>query len=125
MQNMNILLPVIELLIIIVSFCIGRYILPKYKSNIKTTNDFALILNYAESFCAYARQFLTNYSGSEKMNIVVEKLDYICKKQGINIDEEILRAIAQKAYDAMIAGEKSSKNITEATTEKEISDNID
>ena len=109
---------IIELIIIIISFFIGRYILPKYKNNIvDIATEFEVLLYYAESFCAYARQFL-NVSGSEKMNSVVEKLRVVCEKHGIEIDDETLRAIGQKAYDAMVAGENSSKVIIESTVEE-------
>lgn len=99
----------IETIIVVISFLIGRYIIPKYKTNIvNAVTEFEVLLDYAESFCAYARQFL-NVSGSEKMNNVVEKLKIVCEKNGIKVDDETLRAIGQKAYDSMIAGENSSK----------------
>ena len=103
-----------ELLITIAAFLVGRYILPKYKVTIQHyATEFAVILSYAESFVAYARQFLTDLSGEEKMNAVIKKLKEICDTRGIVVDEETLRAIAQKAYDAMKAGEQSSKVIIE------------
>lgn len=106
----------IELGITIAAFLVGRYVLPKIKTNINVqdlTIQFQLLLNYAESFVAYARQFLTELSGKEKMDSVVEKLQTICEKEGINVDTETLRAIGQKAYDAMVAGENSSKVVME------------
>jgi hypothetical protein len=110
---------IIELIITIIAFLLGRYVLPKVKIDIQQhAVEFAVIFNYAESFCAYARQFLTNYSGKEKMDDVVKKLQKICTEQGINVDEETLRAIAQKAYDAMKAGENSSKVIIEAAVDE-------
>jgi len=107
---------IIELVVTIAAFLIGRYVLPKIKTNINIQElsiQFQLLLNYAESFVAYARQFLTDLSGKEKMDAVVEKLKVICEQQGIEVDEDTLRAIGQKAYDAMVAGEKSSKVIME------------
>lgn len=106
----------IELGVTIAAFLVGRYVLPKIKSNINIqdlTAQFQLLLSYAESFVAYARQFMTELSGKEKMDSVVEKLKTICDQQGIEVDEDTLRAIGQKAYDAMVAGEKSSKVILE------------
>ena len=110
---------IIEAVIIVAAFFVGRYVLPKYKTNIQNAaTQFQVLLNYAESFCAYARQFL-DCSGEEKMNDVVKKLRSICEEKSIEIpDDEILRAIAQKAYDAMIAGENSSKVIIESAVEE-------
>lgn len=115
MENAELIKMVVELVVCIVAFAVGRYVLPKYKEDIQhAVAQFEVILKYAESFCAYARQFLTDYSGSQKMDAVVEKLKAICAEKGIDVDEETLRAIAQKAYDAMIAGESSSKLIIES-----------
>ena len=109
---------IIELVVIVVAFAIGRYILPKYKINIQNAAaQFGVLLSYAESFCAYARQFL-NCSGSEKMDNVVARLRDICEQQKIDIDDDTLRAIAQKAYDSMIAGENSTKVIIENAVEE-------
>ena len=103
----------VELGLAIAAFFLGRYILPKYKGNIQTAvSQFEFILRYAESFCAYARQFLTT-SGSEKMDEVVKKLQELCIKEGIQVEEETLRAIAQKAYDAMVAAENKAKIVIE------------
>lgn len=114
MDNNELVKLIIELAVVIVAFFVGKYIFPKYKTTIQQhATEFEVLLNYAESFCAYARQFLDS-SGEEKMNTVVEKLRNICEQQGIKVDDETLRAIAQKAYDAMVAGENSSKVIIES-----------
>ena len=109
---------IIEAALVAIAFFVGRYVLPKYKINIQNAAmQFEVLLNYAESFCAYARQFL-DCSGKEKMDDVVNKLRAICEEKGIDVpDDETLRAIAQKAYDAMIAGENSSKVIIESAIE--------
>lgn len=60
-----------------------------------------LIIQYAEAFVSWARQFKSDLSGKEKMNAVIEKLTDVANKYGINITEEEIRAIAQKAYDSM------------------------
>ena len=115
---------IIEIAVTVAAFLIGRHLLPKYKATIQNEStvqnalaQFELLLKYAESFCAYARQFLTDYTGSEKMDDVVENLDFICEDLNIEVDEETLRAIGQKAYDAMIAGENSAKVIIKSPVE--------
>lgn len=119
MQSSEIIITVIEFVVVIGSFLLGKYVFPKYKTNIQNAvTEFTVLLNYAESFVSYAKQFLTDLTGPEKMDAVVEKLKAICEQQGINVDEETLRAIGQKAYDAMKAGESSSKVIIETATEE-------
>lgn len=60
-----------------------------------------LIIQYAEAFVSWARQFKSDLSGKEKMNAVIEKLTDVANKYDIDITEEEIRAIAQKAYDSM------------------------
>lgn len=110
MQSNETAVMLIELIVAAIGLLVGRYVLPKYKSNIQNAVDqFQLLFGYAESFCAYAKQFLS-CSGSEKMDNVVEKLGAICEKEGIDIDQETLRAIGQKAYNAMVIGEAQASN---------------
>lgn len=107
-NNIELLVLIAQPIIYVIAFLLGKYIFPKYKDTIQTVaTQFDVIFKYAESFCAYARQFLS-CSGSEKMDDVVKKLTIICEQQNIDIDEETLRAIAQKAYDAMKAGESQA-----------------
>lgn len=103
-MDMSIASMVVEIIFIVVvvgGTIIFKKMSPKDAELVQTSvSQLELILKYAESFCAYARQFLS-CEGSEKMNIVIEKLKEVCAKQGIEIDETTLRAIAQKAYDSM------------------------
>lgn len=109
MQPMTTTQMLVSAVVVIVSFLLGKYVFPKYQDQIQNAvNQFTLILSYAESFCAWAKQFLTNKTGPEKMDEVVKKLVEICDQHGIDCDEETLRAIAQKAYDAMKQGEQSN-----------------
>ena len=125
MKDMELILTLIEVVLVISSFLLGKYVFPKYKNNIQSAAvQFEVLLKYAESYCAYARKFLTNLSGAEKMDAVIDKLQDICDNQGIEVDSETLRAIAQKAYDAMKAGEAASKVIIEnAVSELELISN--
>ena len=47
------------------------------------------------------------------MDNVVYKLRCICEQQGITVDDETLRAIGQKAYNAMMSVEEAPKIILE------------
>lgn len=108
---------IIELVITIAAFLLGRYVLPNIKANIQdAATEFSVLLSYASSYVSYAKQFL-DCNGSSKMDDVVEKLKRICAKYNIEVDEETLRAIGQKAYDAMKAGEASAEVLKSATKE--------
>ncbi len=61
----------------------------------------SLIIQYAEAFVSWAKQFKSNLSGNEKMDVVIEKLTNVADKHDIDISEDEIRAIAQKAYDTM------------------------
>ena len=116
---------IIELVTVIGSFLFGRYVMPRYKTTIQQhITEFQVLLNYAESFVAYAKQFLTSYSGEEKMNAVVKKLKEICDSKGLDVDEETLKAIGQKAYNSMVAGENNNPNIIIENALDLIKDNI-
>lgn len=109
-NNNELLSSIIQLIIMVLGFVAGRYILPKHKDAVSSAiSKFQMILNYAESFCAFAEQFIDD-SGSNKMNLVVNKLDSICKENNIEVDEELLKAIAQRAYNMMINEKNNSNN---------------
>ena len=112
-ENLSIL--IVELIVAAIAFLVGKYVFPAYKPVIQEHAAlFTVLLNYAESFVAYARQFLSELNGEEKMDTVVDKLKDVAKQQSIVVDDETLRAIAQKAYDAMKMNENLSKVIIEA-----------
>ena len=113
MENKDFIMLVVDLVLILGAFVLGRYVLPKSTKLQKAADDFDKLLGYAESFCAYARQFLTDLSGAEKMDKVVERLNGVCEQYGIELDLETLRAIAQKAYDAMIAEDEDEEKIVD------------
>lgn len=77
-------------------------------------NKTNLIIQYAGAFVAWAKQFKSDLSGNEKMNLVVTKLIDIADKNNVDIDEEEIRAIAQQAYDNM----KNTEKIIEKTYEE-------
>ena len=61
----------------------------------------------------WAREFMKSASGKEKMDKVVEQLKKIADEAGLKVTEEQLRAIAQTAYEAMMAGQKEAEQATE------------
>lgn len=74
----------------------------------------SLIIQYAEAFVSWARQFKSNLSGNEKMDVVIEKLTNVADKHDIDISEDEIRAIAQKAYDTMKNKDEAIKSVSNA-----------
>lgn len=59
---------------------------------------------WADKFVVWAREFRKQDSGPEKMEKVVQQLQAVAKEAGWNVTEDQLRAIAQAAYESMMAG---------------------
>lgn len=74
----------------------------------------SLIIQYAEAFVSWARQFKSNLSGNEKMDVVIEKLTNVADKHNVDISEDEIRAIAQKAYDTMKNKDEAIKSVSNA-----------
>lgn len=93
-------------LIIEIIALVGCYLLGKYKPSnneiTKATDTLALVMKYAESYVTYAREFMSTNTGEEKMAKVVEMLGALTEKYNINISQEELTAIAQRAYELVI-----------------------
>lgn len=119
MHLTDILFLVLQIVILCGSYFIGRYIIP-ITGYTETINDvaqkFNLMVDYADKFVAWAKYFMKSYTGSEKMEAVVSELVKVAEKYDIDISRTEIVAIAQKAYDNMMAG------ITEAENAKKIAD---
>lgn len=95
---------IIELIFIIAAFIIGKLqnngtIQPETIDQL--ANKFYLFTTYADALIMWAKQFLKDSTGPEKMETVVEKLKNIAAGYNITISEDEIRAIAQKEYDAL------------------------
>lgn len=95
---------IIEIIFIVAAFIIGKLqnngvIKPETIEDL--TNKFYLFCNYADGLIMWAKQYLKDCTGSEKMDAVVERLIKIAKGYNINISEEEIRGIAQKEYDTL------------------------
>ena len=117
MHNDTILL-IIQIVVIIGSYLFGRYVLPNISSPAakETIQDVIaktdLIINYADKFVSWAKEFKKKSTGAEKMQAVVEQLTYIAEQNGIDMTQEQITAIAQKAYDSMKSGIEAAQNAT-------------
>ena len=112
----------IQIVVLIGSYLIGRYLIPNMpKETIQDiTAKFDLIVNYADKFVEWAKYFKKNATGAEKMSAVVEQLKVIADRYNIDISEEEIKAITQKAYEQMMKGQQEAENnkvIAEAAKE--------
>lgn len=107
MDNINILISLIELVILIGAFLIGKYVFPNVpEETIKdVTTKISIIVEYADKFVAWAKQFMGSASGQDKMDMVVNQLSIIAKRYNLDISEIEIKAIVQKAYDNMKAAD--------------------
>ena len=119
MRDAGLLYVIIQIIILIASYVFGRYIVPTLggsESIQDITAKFNLIVNYADQFVSWAKWFMRDSTGSQKMDKVVEQLMLIVDKYDLDISREEVIAIAQKAYDNMKAG------LDEAENNKKIAD---
>lgn len=105
---------ILQLVVLVGTFAYVKFVAPNIpKDTINTvTSKINLIIQYADSFVAWAKQFMQNSTGKEKMDEVVKQLSAIAEKYNIDISETEIRAIAQKAYDMMKAEEKKVEAAT-------------
>lgn len=102
----NIIVLVIQLAVAVAAFALGKYVFPNIPKSV--SEKLQELSGWAEQFVIWAREFMKSASGKEKMDKVVEQLKKIADEAGLKVTEEQLRAIAQTAYEAMMAGEKES-----------------
>lgn len=95
----NILFLTAQLIVAVVAFLIGKYVMPSVpKDTLSTLSQWAYV------FVRGARKFLVSKTGAEKMDTVVAQLMDVALDLGIYVTEDQIRAIAQAAYDSMKAG---------------------
>lgn len=102
----NIIVLAIQLAVAVAAFALGKYVFPNIPKSV--SEKLQELSGWAEQFVIWAREFMKSASGKEKMDKVVEQLKKIADEAGLKVTEEQLRAIAQTAYEAMMAGEKES-----------------
>lgn len=100
----DIILLAVQLGIAVVAFAAGKYIFPKAPKNVADKLD--MLSQWAAQFVVWAKEFMKEQTGEEKMAVVVEKLKEIADEAGLGVTQDQLKAIAQSAYNAMKAGEK-------------------
>lgn len=97
----------VQLGIAVAAFIAGKYVFPNIPKNVM--DKLTTLSQWAAKFVEWAKEFMKQKTGEEKMAAVVEKLKEIADESGIEVTEDQLRAIAQSAYNAMKAGEKEAE----------------
>lgn len=98
----NIIYNAVLLLISIGGFLLGKFIFPNVPKSV--ADKLRQLAAWADKFVVWAREFRKQDSGPAKMEMVVEQLKAVAKEAGWNVTEDQLRAIAQAAYENMMAG---------------------
>lgn len=109
----NIIILAIRLAVAVGAFALGKYFFPNIPKNV--SEKLQELSGWAAQFVVWAREFMKTSTGKEKMDKVVEQLKKIADEAGLKVTEEQLRAIAQTAYEAMMAGTKEAGQKTEAS----------
>lgn len=98
----NIIFNAVLLLISIGGFLLGKFVFPNVPKSV--ADKLRQLAAWADKFVVWAREFMKADSGQAKMEKVVEQLKAVAKEAGWNVTEDQLRAIAQAAYENMMAG---------------------
>lgn len=102
----NFIVDIIVIVVIIGSYMFGKYVTPRLSQDTKQLiengiAEVSFIASFAEKFVVWAREFMKDSKGSEKMNEVVKQLEDVADKYGINMTKDQFKAIAQTAYENM------------------------
>ena len=110
-MNNNTLILGIQLIVLGLAFIVGKFILPNMsQQSLNNISQALIIINqFAASFVKWAKQFMPNNTGEEKMSAVIDQLSVICDKYKIDMTDDQLKAIAQSAYDKMKAQEQAAE----------------
>ena len=111
-MDSQLIILIIQVVILVGAYALGRYIIPNMApENIQdVAAKIALIVDYADKFVSWAKYFMKDASGVERMAEVVKQLKTIADRYKLDISEDEITAIAQKAYDQMQAGIKEAEN---------------
>ena len=96
----------IEVVVIIVGLICFNYI-PQlkngsFKNIINTSSALDFVSKAAFDFVVFAKNKLSDKTGNEKFDYVVEQIKKVCEQNNITITEEQIKAIIEKSYQAMV-----------------------
>ena len=112
----NLILQAVALLVSVGAFLLGKYVFPNVSKSV--TAKLRELAAWADKFVVWAREFHKQASGHDKMEMVVEQLQAVAKEAGWDVTEDQLRAIAQAAYENMMAGAAEAEAAQDADKAK-------
>lgn len=99
----NLIAMALQLLVAGVSFCVGKFLLPRLPKDTAAViqNKMDLVITYADQYVNWADRFMEGSSGTEKLNSVVGQLKEVANRYGFQASDQELTAIAQTAFEKM------------------------
>lgn len=110
-MSASIIILIIQIVVLILSFIMMKHIIPKFSSDSisDTLAKVQMVITYADKFVSWANYFLPDTSGERKMLEVVNQLNKVSEKYGIEMSQEELIAISQKAYENFKANQNAEE----------------
>ena len=107
-MNKEMIYVMIQLVIMLISYLIGKYIFPKLSED--DLKNFELVKGWVEQFVNEAANFV-NYTGEEKKKYVTEQISLILAEKGIEMTEKQISALIETAYNAFIKAVEDNNEI--------------
>lgn len=122
-MTMEIIFVIIEVIVILAGYFVGKYIVPKLsQDDLKTLQ---LVKGWIETFVNEAANF-KEFTGPEKKQYVSEQIAKFLNEKGIIMTEEQISALIETAYNNFKKGQQESEtmklmkeNIVLQNTDKE------
>ncbi len=110
-MDKNLIILIVQVALLVLAYVWGKFIAPNMTAeNIKDiTAKINIIINYADKFVSWANYFMKDATGAQRMAEVVKQLKGIAERYNLDISEQEITAIVQKAYDAMKAGQEAAE----------------
>lgn len=115
----NLVVLIINIIVLVLSYLVGRFMVPKATDKQLTTLDY--VSQWAYKFVVAAKNLFSNKTGSEKKEYVIQQIQILLKTIGVTMSDEQISALIEDAYNQMKNGEIDAKNNTTGTVKLEIS----
>ena len=102
----NFIFLIINIIVLIVSYLVGRFLVPKVINQQLDTLNY--VSQWAYKFVVAAENLFKNHSGSEKKEYVVAQIQILLKTIGIKMSDEQISALIEDAYEQMKNGEEDA-----------------
>ena len=102
----------IQIIVAIISFCVGKYILPKLPAESASIikEKLTLLSTYADKYVSWAEQFMKASTGEQRMEAVVKALSSVAERNNFEATKEDLVAITQNSFDGMKRAIKTAES---------------